>query len=207
MGTGEGALFVTEQFGLDQLLGNRTAVDRHEGLFGAARQAVQGVGHQLLAGPALAADQHRRIGRPELAQQLAQLAHARRIAEELVFIVELLGPAQRSHAQCVPQGVQQPRAVEWQRVKIEAPFADEQAKAAVQRGARRQGGDPLRRRASQQFANRVQTRSQANQADIGLTRKRLIQGAELDCPAGVLYFENNGIEFIEKVDDKQSAQH
>ncbi|MNC47295.1 hypothetical protein D3C75_963480 [compost metagenome] len=76
VGTSEGPLLVTEQFGLDQLLGNRTTVDRHEGLLGATRQAVQGVGHQLLAGPALAADQYRRIGRSELAEQLAQLAHA-----------------------------------------------------------------------------------------------------------------------------------
>ncbi|MOA25485.1 hypothetical protein D3C78_1462110 [compost metagenome] len=92
-------------------------------------------------------------------------------------------------------------------MKIEAPLANEQAKAAVQRGIRRQGGDPLRRRTPQQFANRVQTRSQAYQPDIGLTGKRLVQRAEFDCPAGVLYFGNNGIEFIEKVDNKQSTQH
>ncbi|MOA07879.1 hypothetical protein D3C78_1276080 [compost metagenome] len=92
-------------------------------------------------------------------------------------------------------------------MEVEAPFANEQAKAAVQRDIWREGSDPLHRRAPQQFAPRIQTRPQAYQADIGLTIKCLVQGADIDYPAGAPYFGSNGIEFIEKIDDKQSTQH
>ncbi|MCY1233227.1 hypothetical protein D9M72_457600 [compost metagenome] len=62
-GAGEGALLVAEQFGLEQAVGNRAAVDRDERLVGARAVGVDHLGHQLLAGAALAVDQHRQVGR------------------------------------------------------------------------------------------------------------------------------------------------
>jgi hypothetical protein len=59
VGTGERALLVTEQLGLDQRGRNRAAIDDHEGRFGARRCTVDGLRHQLLAGAAFAVDQRR----------------------------------------------------------------------------------------------------------------------------------------------------
>src|SRR5690606_4940610 len=58
IGAGERALLVAEQLGLDQVLGQRRAVDRDERLVRDGRQRVQVARDQLLAGPALAEDQH-----------------------------------------------------------------------------------------------------------------------------------------------------
>ena len=57
-GAGERALRVTEQLRLDQVLGQRRAVDLDERALAPGRTLVQGVGDQLLAGAALADDQH-----------------------------------------------------------------------------------------------------------------------------------------------------
>ena len=47
-GAGEGALFVAEQFALQQGFGNGGAVDGDEGLFGARAVAMQGIGPPAL---------------------------------------------------------------------------------------------------------------------------------------------------------------
>jgi hypothetical protein len=67
VGAGERALLVTEQLALDQVVGQRAAVDRDE-VAAAPRQRVGGAGQHLLAGAAVALDQdrHRRAG--DLAQ-------------------------------------------------------------------------------------------------------------------------------------------
>ena len=54
-------LLVAEQLGLDQVVGNRRAVDLHEPLPAAQAVAVDQARHQLLADAALAADEHRRV--------------------------------------------------------------------------------------------------------------------------------------------------
>src|SRR5207245_9862146 len=46
----ERALLVAEQLGLDQRLGNRTAVERDEGVLSAIAHLMDGAGHQLLTG-------------------------------------------------------------------------------------------------------------------------------------------------------------
>ena len=56
--TGEGALAMPEQFRLEQVVGNRAAVDRHERPVGPVPVGVDHPGHQLLARAALAVDQH-----------------------------------------------------------------------------------------------------------------------------------------------------
>ena len=69
----EAALLVTEQLGLDQRRRNCPAVDRDERDRGARAACVQRLGHQFLARPALAADQHRRIGRCDPPDQPAHI--------------------------------------------------------------------------------------------------------------------------------------
>ena len=59
---GEGALLVAEQLVLEQRLGDGGAVDGHEGALGAVGELVQRAGQQLLAGAALAQQQHGGVG-------------------------------------------------------------------------------------------------------------------------------------------------
>ncbi|OPZ01793.1 MAG: hypothetical protein BWZ09_02644 [Alphaproteobacteria bacterium ADurb.BinA305] len=61
VGTGEGAALVAEQFGLEQLVGQRTAVLDDEGLVGPPAAVVDGARHHLLAGSRFAADQYRQV--------------------------------------------------------------------------------------------------------------------------------------------------
>src|SRR5206468_9368739 len=70
---GEGALLVTEQLGLEQLLGERRAVDGDERLALTWRPLVHEVGDHFLAGPRLAGDEHRGLRgshAPDRAQNL-----------------------------------------------------------------------------------------------------------------------------------------
>ncbi len=55
---GKGAALVTEDFVLEQRLGNRRAVDRDERMLAAAAELVNGLGDELLAGARFAIDQH-----------------------------------------------------------------------------------------------------------------------------------------------------
>ena len=57
---GERAALVAEELALDELLGDRGAVDLDEGLVLAARVLVERAGDELLARAALAGDEHRR---------------------------------------------------------------------------------------------------------------------------------------------------
>jgi hypothetical protein len=59
LGASEAAFFATKDFALDQVRRNGTAVHRQKRLFVSVAQRVQGLRHQLLAGAALAADEHR----------------------------------------------------------------------------------------------------------------------------------------------------
>ena len=60
----EGAPDVAEELGFEQLLGNRAAVHGDEHALRAAAVVVDRARDQLLAGAALARDQHRAVGRP-----------------------------------------------------------------------------------------------------------------------------------------------
>ncbi len=61
-GAGERPLLVTEQFRLEQCLGDGGAVDRNKRHRRAIAQGVKRAREQLLAGTALALDEHGRIG-------------------------------------------------------------------------------------------------------------------------------------------------
>src|SRR5262245_34323763 len=71
-GAGERAAHVTEQLALDQLLGNRRAVDLDEGSHAAAALRVNRSSDQFLSGPVLAVDQNAAVGRRRHRHLLAQ---------------------------------------------------------------------------------------------------------------------------------------
>ena len=91
VGPGERALLVAEQLALQQRLGDGGAVDRQERPGGPAAVLVDGAGDQLLAGAALAEDQHGDVLRGDPADRLVDLLHRRRAADEHVRP----GPARR----------------------------------------------------------------------------------------------------------------
>jgi hypothetical protein len=78
---GERALGVAEQLALEQVVGDRAAVDRDERPGGAAA-LVQRPRHQLLAGAGLAADQHGLLGRRHPRDRRAHAAHRRAVADQ-----------------------------------------------------------------------------------------------------------------------------
>ena len=81
-GAGERALLVAEQLRLEQRLGNRRAVDRDERSVGARAQRVQRAREQLLAGAALAFEEHGRVGRRRAMQLLRHLPQLRILADD-----------------------------------------------------------------------------------------------------------------------------
>src|SRR5690606_31742566 len=80
--TRERAALVAEQLALDQVLRQRRAVQRDEGLLGLRAQRVQVPRDQLLARAALAQDQHRAGNRRQPADLLAQALHGQARADE-----------------------------------------------------------------------------------------------------------------------------
>ena len=75
--TGVRALLVAEELAFEKVLGDRRAVDRDEAPALARRKVVQRAREQLLAGPRLAEDQHRRGGRRDLLDGPADPLHLR----------------------------------------------------------------------------------------------------------------------------------
>ncbi len=91
VGAGEGAFFVAEEFAFQEGLGNGGAIDAHIVGLVAAAQAVQGAGHQLLAGAAFSEDQDPGFRGGHGLNELAQLAHLGAFADDLVQAVGLAG--------------------------------------------------------------------------------------------------------------------
>src|SRR5439155_9815170 len=79
---GERAGLVPEQLRLEQVRGDRTAVDDDKLRASARARIVQRLGDALLAGAGLALDQHRRIGRGHALELREQLAHLRARADQ-----------------------------------------------------------------------------------------------------------------------------
>ena len=80
-GAGQGALFRAEQFGLQEIVRNGSAIDRDQRLIGAPAVGVDDLGQQLLAGPALAVDEHRQIGRRRPFADFQRFQQFRALAE------------------------------------------------------------------------------------------------------------------------------
>src|SRR5581483_2334036 len=79
----ERALLVAEELALEELLGDRGARDRHERAVRAAALVVDRLRDHVLADAALAREEHRRgLARRDLADELVDLAHGRRLADD-----------------------------------------------------------------------------------------------------------------------------
>ena len=81
-GAGEATLLVTEQLAFQNALGQRRAIDRQEDA-GASRMVVDGLGDHLLAGAALAGDEHRGVACRHRADGLADLEDRRTLSHDL----------------------------------------------------------------------------------------------------------------------------
>ena len=81
---GEAARLVAEQLGLDQIFGQRRAVHDDQRARPARRQVVEPLGDQLLAGAALADDQHRAVERRGTARPLDRVEEGEALPDELI---------------------------------------------------------------------------------------------------------------------------
>src|SRR6267154_4518787 len=86
---GETAFHVAKQFGLDQLFGNRGAVDLHKQAFASQAGGVQRASHKFLAGTALAINQDAAVGRRGHSDLLAQCFHRHAFADDLIAMPQL----------------------------------------------------------------------------------------------------------------------
>ena len=75
-----------EQFVLDQVLWNRTAVDRDERAVAPRPAVVDRAGRQLLAGTGLALDEDRRIRVGDALDQSHRLQKCRRLADQVANV-------------------------------------------------------------------------------------------------------------------------
>ncbi|MNH16003.1 hypothetical protein D3C79_756290 [compost metagenome] len=212
MSTGEGALLMAEQFRLDQVLGDRPAVDGNERLLAALRLPVQGTGHQFLAGAAFTADQHRRFSRRQLAQQLAQLADRAAVTEQLVAgFIHPRQPfaTQARHAEGPAQGDLHAGNVERQGVEVEEPFTNEIADGRHAQLFGAEHGNPFGVAALDQVLDPVRApevrRLQAQQAHIARMIQRGAEHAAVHIPACAAQSRQQTVAVIAGVDDEQTA--
>ena len=82
-GAGEGAALVAEELALDQRRGDGRAVHLHQRLAPAAAALVDGPGEELLPGPGLPEDEHRRVRRRDLAHLGEHVEKGRAVSEDL----------------------------------------------------------------------------------------------------------------------------
>src|SRR5713226_1987837 len=94
---GEGAFDVAEKLGLEEIDGNRAGVDGNEGFVGARRSGMNGLGDELLAGTAFAADQDGGTGRRDLGDEVEQRQHLFAFADNVGEIEALLEGALELH--------------------------------------------------------------------------------------------------------------
>jgi len=80
---GERSAGVAEQLCLEQVLGDRRAVDHDERFAGAVRAVVNRARDQLLAAPGLPLDEHRGLARSDAHDRRVELAHAGASADEI----------------------------------------------------------------------------------------------------------------------------
>ena len=81
-GSGERAFLVAEELAFDERLRQRGAIDGDEGTLAAGTEIVQGVGHQFLAGAALAGDEYACPAGTGLLQEGKNFLHAGRVAHQ-----------------------------------------------------------------------------------------------------------------------------
>jgi len=84
VGAGESALLVAEQLGVDQVVGQAAAVDRVQRELAARARAMDVMRHQLLAGAALAVDEHRLVELGDIARLGEDGAHRGRFGDHAI---------------------------------------------------------------------------------------------------------------------------
>src|SRR5260370_218559 len=82
------AINMPEEFRLDQLLGNRRAIDLHERAFAAKAGSMQRARNELLARTAFTVDQHSAIGRRRNGNLLTQRLHGDAVANNLIAVTQ-----------------------------------------------------------------------------------------------------------------------
>src|SRR6185295_9007191 len=87
---GEGTALVAEQLALEDVAGNGAAVDGQEAFVTAGARPVQRVGHQFLAGAAVADDEHAGAGGSHQPHLLEEVLHGRRAADDALEAVALV---------------------------------------------------------------------------------------------------------------------
>ena len=98
MGAREGAFLDAEELGFDQLMGEGSAVDGHEGRGGAAAHVVERASEAFLADTGLAEQQHGDVGGGGFVYQRIGVAEAGRRADEILGLLRALkGGAQGVH--------------------------------------------------------------------------------------------------------------
>src|SRR5207253_9025093 len=74
---GKGAFFMAEKLALQEVLWDRAAIDRNERPCFTRAVAMNGPGHQFLAGAALPCDQHWDVGSRDASDHLEDAVHGR----------------------------------------------------------------------------------------------------------------------------------
>ena len=90
IGSGEGSLFVTEKFGLEQRGGQRGTVDGDQGTSGAATELVDGLSDKFFAGAAFSGDEHRGGGGTDLLDLFEHLPDGWSFADEALHTEALI---------------------------------------------------------------------------------------------------------------------
>ena len=91
LSAGKGPAFMAEQLAFEQVLGNRRAVQRDEGLAGAGAEIVQAARHPLLAAASVATQEDVHRGAGQLEDLPAQVFHRLRYAKQLRLDLVLAG--------------------------------------------------------------------------------------------------------------------
>src|SRR5262249_43553473 len=87
---GEGAALVAEELALEERRRQRRAVEGDEGRLAPERHAVDRAREELLAGAALAEDEHARVRRRDASDERQELLHRRRLADDLGHAADAL---------------------------------------------------------------------------------------------------------------------
>ena len=86
-GAGERAAFMAEEFALEQLFGNRGAIDRKKRLLAAVAVMINRAGDEFLAGAAFTGDERGGVAGGHLADELENLLHRLTAADDAQLVI------------------------------------------------------------------------------------------------------------------------
>ncbi|SAL86764.1 hypothetical protein AWB68_08143 [Caballeronia choica] len=180
IGAGERPAFITEQLRLQQMGGNRTAIDRDERLAAPHRLFVNRHRGQFLAGARFARDEHRRVGHRDLADRAEQREHRVARADHLALgaasaPIFRLRIVQRHHAIRMADGVHNAIARGRQRDVVEAKITNQPAQVRLHDLVGMTGRDPADRRDRQHRLDRGQVARKLTVGEIEDAGGRLVE--------------------------------